>query len=131
MSTKNITFSSDYLGAFSSGLCLIHCLVTPVIFAAQSCSSKSSCCNNAPLSWSMMDYIFIGLSFFAVLWTVKTTSKNWMKYMLWITWFISFFLIINEKFIFLQLPAHSMYYSAFILIGLHLYNNKYCKCREV
>jgi len=130
MLTKNITFSSDHLGAFSSGLCLIHCLATPFIFIAQSCSSTSSCCANAPIAWSMMDFIFIGISFFAVWWSVKTTSKSWMKYALWIAWIASFILIVNGKFAFLHQPDMVFYTPALILIGLHLYNNKYCKCDD-
>ncbi len=130
MSIKNLSQSSDYLGAFSSGLCLIHCLATPFIFAAQSCSAAASCCSDAPLTWSMMDFLFIGISFFAVFWTVRTTSKNWMKYALWLAWVASFLIILNEKIAFYQLPTSSIYFSAFMLIGLHLYNKKYCKCSD-
>lgn len=128
MSTKSIHISSDLLGALSSGLCLIHCLATPFLFIAKSCST--SCCADAPLVWSMIDFIFIGVSFFAVKWSVKTTPKGWIKIALWIAWTASFISILDEKFSLLQLPQHSIYYSAFLLIGFHLYNNKYCKCNE-
>lgn len=127
---KYISIPSDYLGAFSSGLCLIHCLATPFLFAAQSCSTKASCCSSAPLSWSMIDFIFIGISFLAIFWTVKTTSKNWMKYALWMTWVISFIVIVNEKLVLFTMPTHSIYYSGLALIGLHLYNRRYCQCSD-
>jgi len=126
MFTKNLTTSSDLLGALSSGLCLIHCLVTPFIFVVQSCST--SCCSDAPIAWSMIDYIFIAISFFAVLWSTKLTSKNWMKYALRIAWTASFLTIINEKFLLFSLPTPGFYIPALSLVALHLYNRRYCQC---
>ena len=128
MLSKYISLSSDYIGAVSSGLCLIHCLATPFIFFAKSCTATTSCCADAPLAWSLLDFLFIGISFFAVCWSVKHTSKAWMKYALWTAWILSFLVIFNEQFLALQLPDYSLNYSAFLLIGLHLYNHKYCKC---
>jgi hypothetical protein len=73
---------SDVLGVLASGLCLIHCIATPFIFVAQTCSA--SCCSVAPTWWSTIDYVFLGISFFAIYWSVQNTSKNWIKYALWI-----------------------------------------------
>ena len=57
-------FKSDALGAIASGLCILHCLATPFFFIASACSL--SCCNNAPLGWQWMDYVFLGISFIAI-----------------------------------------------------------------
>ena len=54
-------FKSDALGAIASGLCILHCLATPFFFIASACSL--SCCNNAPLWWQWMDYVFLGFRF--------------------------------------------------------------------
>ena len=53
---------SDAIGAIASGLCILHCLATPIFFIASACSL--SCCNNTPLWWQWMDYVFLGISFF-------------------------------------------------------------------
>lgn len=130
MSLKNITISSDILGAMSSGLCLIHCLATPFIFIAQSCTAASSCCDNAPIAWSMIDYFFIAISFFAVRWSTKTTSKNWIKYALWISWVTTFIMILNERMDIFSVPRLGFYIPALALVILHLYNRKYCQCYD-
>ena len=44
ISIKNIKV--DSLGALVSGLCMLHCLATPIFFIASACSA--ACCNFAP-----------------------------------------------------------------------------------
>jgi len=127
-SLKNISLSSDLLGVFSSGLCLIHCLATPFIFIAQSCSV--SCCASAPAAWALLDYIFMAISFFAVRWSTKTTSKEWIKSALWVAWTVSFLAILNERIGIIPLSKVAFYIPAMALIGLHLYNKKYCRCNN-
>ncbi len=119
---------SDTLGAFASGLCLIHCIATPFIFIAQTCSA--SCCSGAPTWWSMMDYLFLGISFFAIYWSVQNTSKNWIKYALWTSWSVLLFVILNEKIELIHLAEQAIYTPALALVGFHLYNRKYCQCAE-
>jgi len=54
----------DSIGAIASTLCLIHCLATPFVFIAQSCTL--TCCNGVPMWWGSIDYIFLIISFFTV-----------------------------------------------------------------
>ena len=47
----------DTIGAMASTLCVIHCLLTPILFAVQSYTAVHS--EVAPLWWKNLDFIFI------------------------------------------------------------------------
>lgn len=120
--------NSDLIGAVASGLCLIHCIATPLLFIAQTCSA--TCCETSPIWWQWIDYLFLLISFFAVYRSNKTTSKAWIGKAMWISWALLFMLIINERFELISLPELALYLPALALISLHLYNQKYCQCNE-
>lgn len=132
INTSSMTFTqkSDLWGALASGLCLVHCLVTPLIFVAKACSV--SCCKSGstPAWWGAIDYAFIIISFFAIFWSVKTTSKSWMKYALWASWAALCFVLVNEKMSWIPLSEQMIYIPSIGLILLHIYNLKYCRCKE-
>ena len=119
---------SDAVGAISSGLCMIHCLATPVFFIAATCSA--SCCSAAPLLWQWLDYVFLIISFFAITHSVKTTKSNIVKYGLWISWVGLFLFILNIQFQWLLISDNIKFIPAFSLIGFHLYNIRYCQCKD-
>jgi len=119
---------SDSIGALASGLCLIHCIATPFIFLAQTCSAI--CCDTAPAWWTSIDFLFIGISFFAVYRSAKNTSKIWMSTTLWISWIALCLVILNEKLALISLPESTIYIPAIALVLLHLYNRKYCQCKD-
>jgi hypothetical protein len=124
-----IKTKSDVLGSAASALCVIHCVATPFLFVAQSCSaSATACCSSGPMWWSAIDYVFIAVTFLAVYFSARNTSKDWMKYALYAIWVILTLLIVNEKASLVPLPEILKYISAFSLVGLHLYNRKYCQC---
>lgn len=116
---------SDSLGAFSSGMCLIHCISTPFIFALQPLALADEA---APSWWKSLDYIFLAISFLAVYWSANNTPKRWLQYALWICWAALTFAILDEKMELFHLGEISVYFPALGLIGLHLYNRKYCQC---
>ncbi len=116
----------DTFGAFASLLCLIHCIATPFLFIAQTCSA--TCCHDAPLWWQFIDYLFLIISFFAIYQTTKKTSSSWIKPALWLSWFVLLIIILNEKLEWMSLNYWLVYIPAFALIVLHLYNRKYCQC---
>ncbi len=120
----------DIFGMLVSILCLIHCLITPLIFVVQACTSTSSCCDDTPIWWSSIDYIFIMISFFAIYWANKTTTKNWMKYSLWVSWIFLSFVVLNEKMEWIYLMKEISYIPALVLVGLHVYNRNYCQKSE-
>ena len=116
----------DILVTLASSLCLIHCIATPFIFIAQSCTA--TCCEATPIWWKSIDYLFLVISFFAIFWSTKTTSINWIKPMLWLCWLGLAFVILNEKLELISLAESVIYIPAIGLVILHLYNRKYCKC---
>jgi len=120
----------DILGAVASGLCAIHCMATPFLFVMQSCSSTSSCCSASPFWWSAIDYIFMGITFFAIHHAGRKSKLHWMKSALYATWVILTILIFNEKLALLPISSLWKYISAFVLISLHLYNLRHCRCAE-
>jgi len=118
---------SDSIGAIASGLCMIHCMITPLIFIAQSCSA--ACCTDAPDWWRWIDYFFLVISLFAVYHSAKNTSSKWMGVALWLSWTALMFTILNERLDWMHLPEGTNYMAALLLVGLHLYNLTYCKCK--
>ena len=120
--------NSDLIGAVASGLCLIHCLATPILFIAKACSAH--CCADTPMWWKAIDYLFLVISFIAIYSATQKTSKYWIKPALWIAWSFLFFVIINEHFRWLILIDEIIYVPAILLVILHLYNIKFCKCVE-
>jgi len=117
---------SDNIGAIASTLCLIHCIATPLLFLAQSCSV--TCCSRSPAWWSSLDYFFLIISFLSVYQSTQNTSKNWLKSALWISFICLFIVVINEKISLFYMNDNLLYIPAILLITLHLYNRKYCKC---
>ncbi|XOV69394.1 MAG: MerC domain-containing protein [Fluviicola sp.] len=118
---------SDAVGALASGLCLVHCMVTPLLFIAQSCSA--ACCIDAPLWWRWIDYVFLVISLFAVYHSAKRTSANWMKPAMWISWILLCLAILKEHLEWISVPEGTTYMAAFMLVALHLFNLAYCQCK--
>ncbi|MEM1321416.1 MAG: MerC domain-containing protein [Bacteroidota bacterium] len=123
---KALNSNSDMFGAFASGLCLIHCLATPFLFVVQACST--SCCAAGPTWWSMIDYLFLGVSILAIYYSAKSTSLDWMPMALYASWVLLAILVFNESLQLLPLNHALIYLPALSLVGLHLYNRRYCQC---
>lgn len=127
---------SDLLGAAASGLCLIHCLATPFLFVAQAGLADHHDHHGhhghgaSPSWWGFIDIAFLLLSLAAVYWSVQKSTKQWMKIALSVSWIFLAFIILNEKFAFFHLAEAWIYVPALSLVGLHLYNRKYCSCEE-
>ena len=119
---------SDTVGVFASGLCMLHCLATPFFFLASACNL--SCCSTAPIWWQWIDYAFLGISFFAILQSTKTMTKNWVKNGLWINWIFLFLVIMNVQLQYVHLAENIKFLPAFTLVFLHTYNMRYCKCES-
>ena len=131
LNAVNITIKKikvDSVGAFISGLCMLHCLSTPVFFIASACSA--ACCNLAPAWWQAMDYFFLVISLFAVFQASRTSTNSWISSGLWASWVGLCFFILNSKFLWITVSPNAKFIPAFFLIGLHLYNMKYCQCES-
>jgi len=121
-------YSSDFLGVLSSALCILHCLGTPFLFVAQ--ANVINCCEFVPFWWKSINYLFIFISFFAVYYSARRTSKNFMKTLFWSSWLILTVLLVNELFKLVHLPELSIYTASSLLAFLHFYNLKYCQCKD-
>ena len=123
---KSIIYKPDSIGSIASILCLTHCIATPFIFITQACTM--SCCAGTPTWWQSMDYIFVVISFFAILRSTQTSSNKTIKIALWITWFLFFISIMNKAMQLLYINQNFTYATGITLALLHLYNLKYCQC---
>lgn len=119
---------SDTLGAAASILCLIHCLATPFLFVAQAYTMEAH--GTSPVWWKNLDFVFLFISFLAVNRSAKNTSKKFMKPALWTSWGVLLLLLINERFNWYSLPEILTYTVAIGLAVLHIYNLRYCQCKN-
>jgi len=126
--TIKLTTTANILGAAASALCLVHCLITPLLFTVHTAHQHGH--GSSPVWWGLLDMLFIGISFLAVFWSVKNTSKNWMKYALWISWILLAGIIVNEKIQIMMLAEVLIYIPSMALVVLHLYNRNYCQCSD-
>jgi hypothetical protein len=131
LNIKNLSTKSDFFGAIASAICLIHCLLTPFLFVTHAGMHQYGHYHHgpSPLWWNVIDIIFLIISLGAVYWSAKSSSKIWVKYILYASWVFLAFLILNEKFQGVHLPEVLIYIPAFSLIIFHLYNKKYCQCK--
>ncbi len=121
-------YKPDVIGSIASTLCLIHCIITPFIFITQACTM--SCCAGSPIWWQSIDYIFIVISFFAIFRSTQTSSNKMIKIALWTTWIIFFILITNKATQLFYINQSIVYATGTLLALLHLYNLRYCQCKN-
>ena len=121
-----IPYKSDIVGALASSLCLVHCLLTPFLFIAHTCSE--SCHAASPVWWRWADYIFLVIAFFAVSRTSQTTSRKWIAWALFTSWTLLCFAILNERFAWFTIVNYTIYLPALALVVLHSINLRYCRC---
>lgn len=122
------SIKTDFIGASASMICLIHCIATPFVFIAKSCSD--TCCVDTPLWWKIIDVLFLGISFTAIFQSAKNSSSKWVIRGLWISWTTLALIIVNEHLALLQLPNNSIYIPTIALVVLHICNLKYCQCEK-
>ena len=116
----------ETIGAIVSTLCVVHCLLTPLLFVAQSYTATHS--HEAPFWWKNLDYLFILISVIAVYESTKKSTNKLIKAGLWISWIMLFLLILNEKLVWIEFDEIITYAVALTLSMLHIYNLNYCQC---
>jgi len=122
--------SSDALGAIASGICLIHCIATPFLFAVHAeFHHHMEQAHFTPLWWSSIDILFLVLSFYAVYFSSKQSNLRAVKIGLYSSWIGLAGIIVNEKFHLFLLAEWWIYIPSIALILLHLYNRK-PRCRS-
>lgn len=120
------TTNSDYLGAVAGVLCIIHCIVTPLLFVI----NAKLATNQTLLVLQAIGYIFLIISFFAVYRSALNTTNNVVKILFFLFWSFLLFLILNESFGAFRISETFTFISAFSLSALHIYNLKYCQCKD-
>jgi len=116
---KHIQENSDFVGIFSASLCLIHCLLLPILANLLAHTSIGE--------YPFFDYIFLAMAYVAVWYSVKSHTTSFTKKMFGLALFFLSFGILTEEFI--DFSAYIAYFSSFSLIVLHYVNFRSCqKC---
>ena len=91
---KALINNSDKFGVMANVLCMAHCLATPLLFISQ--AHNSTLVHEIPFLWQLTNYFFLLISFVAVYFSIKKSTKLFVKIFLMIFWLSLSFLIINE-----------------------------------
>ena len=122
LTTKN----SDYIGAISGVLCIIHCIITPMLFLI----NAELATKQTLFALQFIGYVFLIISFFAVYRSALNTTNNVVKVLFFLFWGALLFLILNESFGAFRIAETFTFISAFSLSALHIYNLNYCQCKD-
>ena len=125
---KLIIKHSDYVGASASGLCLMHCIATPILFLSQ--ASLISISNEMLFLWQSLNFLFLAISFIAIYYSVQNSSNLYVKILFFLNWLILSALILIELFEILSIAEFYTYIAAISLSILHIYNLNYCRCED-
>lgn len=123
MKVINLSSKSDLIGVAASTLCFLHCLATPLFFVAHAGTVMME--ETHPWWWDILDLAFLVISFLAVYWSTRTSSKTLIKYALWFSWVFLLLILLNEKFVLWEWPEETIYLPTIGLISLHVYNHRY------
>ena len=121
---------ADYIGAITSSICLVHCLISPFVFIMWTSSPSIHCCSSTPIWWRSLDYIFLAISFLAIYTTTKSSTNTWLSLAFWFSWFVLTLILLNEKFSWISITDKIIYIPTVSITLLHLYKLKYCKCKQ-
>lgn len=112
---KKLRIKSDWLGISAAGLCLIHCMVFPIIVLAGGAINEEF-----HDKWHFLDFIFLAIGFIAVRYSSRSTHYTWIKWMMWITYItLSLALIFRESLYWLE---YLSYAASLGLITVHIIN---------
>ena len=79
MKTDFLSRKADYLGITGSVLCIVHCLITPVLLMTTAALHDE----HLRIGYLSLDYIFIGVNIVAVYFATKSTPSLTIKRALW------------------------------------------------
>ena len=123
----NGLYRSDVFGAIANGLCLVHCMITPIIFAVK------PVLDNAFLGqaqwghyWASLDYAFWIISFVAVWISARNTSNRKIKWAFWVAWFVfAVGIILGANSV--EIGSWLMHIGSLSLLLAHIKNYQYCQ----
>ena len=132
MSNSSRLHQSDLLGVLASGLCAIHCALTPVFFAVRPLleTAHDGHHHDHVGFWGALDYVFLILSLLAVWYSARHTSHASFKWILWIAWGVFAVGLLSEPLNY----SHGiwlMYFGSITLVVAHIQNYRYCqRCKH-
>ena len=99
--------------------------------ATLSCYSEfSTLSHEIPFFWQSINYLLLIISFAAIFRSVQNSTNLYIKIFLITAWFFLSFFIINEGLEAYHIPELFTYSAAITLSALHIYNLKYCTCKD-
>lgn len=87
MKTDILSRKADYIGITGSVLCIIHCLITPVLLMTTTLFQDEK----LRIGYLSLDYVFIGVNIIAVYFATRHYAPSFIKKSLW--GFLSLFTI--------------------------------------
>lgn len=110
---------ADTTGIINSSLCIAHCMLTPLLIAFEM----------SFVTQPIFTYLFLLISFLAILKTTKNSDNKKNNIFLWISFFgFSLSTLLEEQHDWLEYSAYC--FAIFIILG-HIFNIKYCRdCQE-
>tara|TARA_B100000900_G_C20580956_1_gene717527 strand:- start:503 stop:898 length:396 start_codon:yes stop_codon:yes gene_type:complete len=118
--------NSDAIGSIAGILCIIHCIITPLLFLI----NAELATKQTLFALQLIGYVFLIISFFAVYRSALNTTNKTVKVLFFFFWGALLFLILNESFGAFRIAETFTFISAFSLSALHIYNLKYCQCKD-
>ena len=118
--------NSDAIGSIAGILCIIHCIITPLLFL----TNAELATKQTLFALQLIGYVFLIISFFAVYRSALNTTNKTVKVLFFFFWGALLFLILNESFGAFRIAETFTFISAFSLSALHIYNLKYCQCKD-
>lgn len=114
---------ADYIGITGSVLCLIHCLITPVLVLTSTLLNHDT----LRVGFLSLDYLFIGINIVAV-WSASRHTSQLIRLALWS------FLVLFALGLWLEdIPGfdYVAYAASLGLVITHLANIRYCRTHHV
>ncbi|MEM7511212.1 MAG: MerC domain-containing protein [Bacteroidota bacterium] len=116
---------ADLAGVIASGLCIIHCILTPVIVVSLPFLSHQHG-DHYHGHWAGLDSLFVLLSLIAVFFASRDTHKPGIGIALWLSW-AAFAIGIFLHMWHIEVGEIISYIGSFALIITHLVNLRYHK----
>ncbi|GAB2601555.1 MerC domain-containing protein [Spirosoma areae] len=79
MKTDTLSRKADYIGITGSMLCIIHCLLTPILLLTSSVLQNST----LRIGFLSLDYVFIGVNIIAVYFATRHYAPPLIRKSLW------------------------------------------------
>ncbi|WP_019988429.1 MerC domain-containing protein [Rudanella lutea] len=123
MKSSLTSHRADYVGITGSVLCLIHCLITPVLLVTSSLLKNDV----VRTSYLSLDYIFIGVNIVAVFFATRHAPVG-VRRALW--GFLGLFAVCIILEDVSELFEYAAYVASLGLVGSHLYNIWNCRTQH-